>query len=590
MKYTVSFVLLLLLWGCKKNTDPANTNPPDPSPVTSIPPDQPVETRVAASLTDEQGRVINALHALHIADSNYTLNGSTLLTPTGTTDAYVNRTWIEVNSWNYFAVTKTTTATPSLVNYIRYKALAPNAAADFNNTAGSNVVLTDRLQVTFPPRSLYQVTTGPFPEAVKLSAYVYDMAQAGTAVKMPAYYAGDADGKRYFLKSYGAALIKATTGFNTLYTVDLLPTIAAKLKMAIPPAMLADAPDSLMVWSFGKNRLWQPSGASVKKKNNYYEGDLYALGYFMLAAPQKGAYVNLHLQSAGGSSVVNSTIRIKAGQQEVFEGQTDTEGRLLAFVPVAQPLTLEVIAGGLYGTVWTKTIGPVERAADLQVVMEAPVKALLTVKGTATACTGQPIARGMVIATTVYGATTYLPVKDGHYRASLFADDGNNIVRLRVLNAADGTEGSDTALIVSNDREYNANLTTCAPSKRLYASYSVDGNSKAFESEAYSAPGLSLVGFSVGPSTTISCASGENNFQFSTNATTAGTFTGSGVSSLNVNGKFYSTDYNKPMKVVFTRYDLITGGYIEGSIDVYYLDNSGGSHHLVANFKVKRIG
>ena len=83
----------------------------------------------------------------------------------------------------------------------------------------------------------------------------------------------------------------------------------------------------------------------------------------------------------------------------------------------------------------------------------------------------------------------------------------------------------------------------------------------------------------------------DNNgagLQFSTNASHQGVYTGSGIIDLFVNGTPYFYDFNKPMRVTFDRYDLLTGGVVIGSADFYYNDQSGVSHHVVANFKVKR--
>jgi hypothetical protein len=50
----------------------------------------------------------------------------------------------------------------------------------------------------------------------------------------------------------------------------------------------------------------------------------------------------------------------------------------------------------------------------------------------------------------------------------------------------------------------------------------------------------------------------------------------------------YTWDLSKPHVVIFTRYDPINGGYVIGSADYYLKDANNASHHLTANFKLRR--
>jgi hypothetical protein len=62
----------------------------------------------------------------------------------------------------------------------------------------------------------------------------------------------------------------------------------------------------------------------------------------------------------------------------------------------------------------------------------------------------------------------------------------------------------------------------------------------------------------------------------------------SSLDDLFVNDIHYFYDVLRPMKVTFTRYDLLAGGFITGTADFYYNDRNGVSRHVVASFKVKR--
>jgi len=88
--------------------------------------------------------------------------------------------------------------------------------------------------------------------------------------------------------------------------------------------------------------------------------------------------------------------------------------------------------------------------------------------------------------------------------------------------------------------------------------------------------------------TLVVSSSSVKGLQFGTYALSPGVYTGSGISSLEVDGKWYYYNPVKPMRVTFDRYDLLPGGLISGSADFYYDDSSGATHHVQCSFQVVR--
>src|SRR5262249_53507048 len=133
------------------------------------------------------------------------------------------------------------------------------------------------------------------------------------------------------------------------------------------------------------------------------------------------------------------------------------------------------------------------------------------------------------------------------------------------------------------------NLTTCPLITSLFLNYSIDGVSNSFTGDWATSNNPFLNGYGLS-TPMIACDKGGMGIQYYPGLNHAGTYTGiaAGISGLFVNGGYKNLDQTKQGTCTFTRYDLLKGGLMEGSLDVYYLEGST-SHHLVANFRVKRI-
>ena len=431
-----------------------------------------------------------------------------------------------------------------------------------------------------------------------VSATAMEPTSNNFAVSLPCYAMADENQKRWFLKSYGVANLNFVSAGSSR-DIGFYNNSTGTLKLPVPASMIANAPDSIEKWYF-KEGLWQKDGFA-KKVNNFYEAAINKPAYWNFAVPVKGVYRTFHVTTDSGSNLVNATVRIRTNNAVLAEGQTNSDGKTLCFVPANTDLSVEVLNTWVPGNaiIATTLISSANTAADISITVNANNPFLYTFKGNATACDGSNITSGFVtIYIPNYSPREYfIPVTNGKYNSSILGPQFNYIVLLKVKNLVTNQTGVDTAVVTSGGVQSRYNLNTCIPATNLFMHYSIDNvNYSIIGDMAHPfAPELNAYPSFAWNTTTISSSNGPGSGQglsFTTHGQSVGTYTGSGINNLFVNGVLHNHNFNKPMKVIFTRYDLLTNGFVIGSADFYYYDNANPaiSHHLIANFKLRRQG
>ncbi|HXO77330.1 MAG TPA: hypothetical protein VN824_18885, partial [Puia sp.] len=130
--------------------------------------------------------------------------------------------------------------------------------------------------------------------------------------------------------------------------------------------------------------------------------------------------------------------------------------------------------------------------------------------------------------------------------------------------------------------------TTCPAITSLFMKYSVDGVSQTITGDRATPTNPYLLAQVYNLGTYITTGSPGKSLLFYTGAFSAGTYNGSGIEYLSINGKYYNFNPVKPMRVTFDRYDLLTNGLVTGSADFYYDDQSSITHHVECSFQLVR--
>lgn len=577
-----------LLSGCNQE-HPADPNNPPPPP---IPAEEKITTQIAGFVTTSDNTFFNNM-LVYAGGVNWNHSNGTFFTDNINSDRYVTR--ITLNDPMGVEKRKTITLTPAAINYVRLKPMKMESLGRFRNVQGGTFNYAGTGSIVFPANSIYQPGSpgfyGPDVEGNVSIGYLNPLSP-DFGVSIPCYSFADDNNKRVFLASLGVVAISA--GYiNPVWettTIDLYSNYTATLKIPIPASPTVPAPDSISLWRLNEGR-WSRAGMA-QKTGNTYTAIISKLGTYNLATAVNGVYKTIRLRTSNNIPIINATVRIKYNQAVILESQTDCDGNTFVFLPADQDLGVEL------SQVWwnnqvahTASINTAGSNSNIDVTVNSTSDRVYGFKGNAHNCDGTPVANGRV---TVYprhtGVNHYIPVINGSYNAAIFNDPGTSYVFVaKLVNPGINVSGVDTGVVAFAGAVNTYDLNTCPLPPNLYMNFSVDGVAYSVTGTLSNSLNPYLNALQSGITTMVVGTNSSATLQFKTNAFQAGTYTGSGIEALYVNGSYYFYDPGKPMRVTFDRYDLLVGGLVWGSADFYYKDAAGISHHVVANFKVKRF-
>ena len=590
MRYVLLFLLsaAVLFSACNPDHPDNPNNPPAPP----IPPEEKVTTQVAGFVTATDNTFFSNM-LVYSGGQNWNHSNGSFIINSINSDKYLTR--ITLNDPQGVEKRKTITLTPAAINYVRLKAMKMASLGKFRNAQGGTFTYEGTGSIVFAPNSIYQPGSpgfyGPDVEGNVNIGYLSPLSP-DFGVSIPCYSFADENNKRVFLSSLGVVAVSA--GYiNPVWettTVDLYTNYTATLKVPIPTNLPTAAPDSIALWRLDQGR-WTRAG-TAQKTGNVYTAIISKLGTYNLARSSNGVYKTIRLRTSNNTPIINATVRIKYNQAVIAEGQTDSDGNTFLFLPADQNLGVE-----LYQVWWnnqvthTTSIATAGTNPNIDITVSNSSDRVYAFKGTALNCDGSPVANGRVI---VYprhtGINYYMPVVNGTYNAAILNDPGSNYVFIgKLVNSVSNVSGPDTGVVALSGAVNTYNLSTCPLPPNLYMNFSVDGVPYAITGSLSNSLNPYLNALQDFNTTMVVGSNSAASLQFKTNAFQPGIYTGSGIDALSINGTYYFYDPGKPMRVTFDRYDLLVGGLVWGSADFYYKDQSGISHHVVADFKVKRF-
>jgi hypothetical protein len=580
--------------------------------ISQIPPAENVNTRFIGFANKDDKTVFDAIYVSvsQYAQSMSIGNGMFFSSGSFSSDKYAAR--FMLNGMVNVELNKTIPLTSAELNYIHIKPFPLNLSGTLHiGTGGEFTFNNNNGSVIIPPKSIYQpahgTTLGYYDTTANVSIYTgyLDPFSPDFALSIPCYPMADDNGQRWFLNSLGVVRLKGQyiwmpedqSEFD-FYTAEY----TGVLKMPVPASYSAQLPDSIPLWKLTMGRWVKTSYA--KKNGNFYTADIHNLAAYNLAIPVSGVYKTIQLRTSAGAPLLNATVKIKNLQNYVAEAQTDWEGNALVFLPANQNLTLEV--RGLTqkpgspdyspgSTIYSTSFNTSSETKDVLVTIDASLPSIYTINGNAKTCEGKDVTKGEIVLHNngFPFIDWHMPVVNGHFNAGIIDGDWppNRIVYTATLiDQSAAVTGTDTAFLMSGGTSTTVNLNTCPLQTNLYMNYSVDGVATSITGDYSHAEDPYLIEFSPEINKTLitTSNSSKQGLQFSTYAGGLGVFTGSGIYDLYINDKPFNYDYAKPMKVTFDRYDLLRWGFVIGSADFWYKDETGNDHHVQANFRVKK--
>lgn len=609
-KLPLLFFLIILLAGCRKTDQGGggggngggngNTDPD----YTEIPASQNVNTEIIGYVTNNQNQLLTGPNLFHLISGNnsigsYTIMGNGIFNTTSiATDKYRTRTLVETGgSYNYMNTEQTFALTPSIKNYVRIKVLNRTSIGSVRNDAGGVFSLPNGGSITYGINTFYQTPTVIYPGyfGPELTSGIYitylDPENKDFALRLPSYLAGDADQKRWFLKSYGAITMKMYKDGLTGDNIDFYNGGKADLKLPIPASMVAGAPDSVNAWQL-TNGVWLKSGWA-KRQGNFYTAKIGKVDAWTFAEPLKGVYLTINLRTDSNATVTNTAIRIKSNNRVIAESRTDADGNAICFVPSNEALSAEVIPDEkiFSPNTYTYPVGPITKASTVTLKMSNSIPELTSIIANVLNCNGDPLSNGMAkINFNALGTDYFIPVKNGKLATAMWLYGTNNGIRIQVTDNSTGAQGEINNFVLFSGDIQRVNIYSCQNSPLLYSNYSIDNTSVQELKDNANSANVFMTASKTSQFSPVTIRTSSNNLgvNFTTTAIYAATITTGLITDLVVNGVPYNYDPSINPVVSITRYDPFINGYIEGCVILYYRDNGNVQRRLEVNFKVKR--
>jgi hypothetical protein len=584
---TALLITLLLVWGCKKSTDPNNPNPVDPTyNYTPVTPSTPVTTSLITYMHSNSQTNNPVQLSINGAYSNYNLQYNAFTSGVIQTDLFrtqiFERNNLTVSDLYYFHTPRVIPITASFQNYADATVIPRELVYSASSGADNGFFwLPAGGSVSYGPLDPANYPNGGI-QGFGYAAYLNPVAK-GFALSMPDFSV-DSINKRWFLRSFGSYWL------DTYFPANK----GVKLTIPIQPSMQAIAPDSVPSYRY-ENWKWI-RGAMAKKINNTYQVPINSSTLWNIALPVTGVYLKVNLRSDSAATLTNMKLVAKVNDQEVATGRTNGEGNAILFVPANEKISLYVYPDQYnyqdeYPLNKTKEIGSFSTASEVEV--NIPVKTtpgLTTLYGRVYDCNGTPVQNGTALlsVSNVMPREYYVPIKNGRFTTSIFLQGGYDGVYVSILDPGGVRQGGISELVlgsgpyVQQGKEYDLNFYTCTASTRLYFNYTLDDKKYLLTDDASN--GSPFITYAAGH---ISSVKNGTGVDINTGNLQTGPWNWFS-SPVWINGVAYQIDQSvSNYENYMSHVDPAGTGYTEGWVVMDLKDNAGARHKLSATFRVK---
>lgn len=575
----------LLLFSCRK--DQAHEQyTEDPNPVK---PDLTVKviTHVAGFITDENNKPI--FNAQVVAGTKQTATDEYGYFSIRDVSLPKTAGLIKVVRGGYFQGYKTIQPQAGKESFVRVKLMPKANAGTIDASGGGSITLTSGARVVLPANGVVFANGGAaYNGPVNVAAHWIDASDiAMHELSMPGDARGvDKEGNLAFVRSFGALAVELTSSSGQL--LQIATGKNASITIPIPATMNANAPASLPLWSFDETEgLWKQEG-TANKSGNAYTGDVSHFSFWDGAVGLPLVNLTTQIVDASLNPLANVAVGIRYAGQPLNAGfgtfaHTDANGVVTGAVPANTSLTLSVLtpcALESYSHNFNTTITNI----DLGTITGNLGQSQVTITGTATNCSGQPVTDGYIQmfengffnrAAIVNGVFNFTGVTCTNQVVNLVAIDNTTHQQssVQILNLVPGVNNIGA-------------ISACGTSTVGTISYTIDGVPRTLIEPTNTLFGVHTSGwstvFDVVPSPGVAAIS----FQFD-----GGTSLGSGHNVFDVfttavpDGRLYMAT---PLTVTITEFGN-AGGFMSGQFSGTMNEFVSGTPHTInCNFRVRR--
>lgn len=405
---------------------------------------------------------------------------------------------IKVVRNGYFPGYKTIQPQTGKETFARLKLLPKASAGTIDAAGGGSITLTSGARVVLPANGVVLANGGTaYSGSVNVAAHWIDASGINMhELSMPGDARGvDKEGNLAFVRSFGALAVELTSGSGQL--LQIAAGKNATISIPVPATMNGSAPASIPLWSFDEvEGLWKQE-STANKSGNVYTGDVSHFSFWDGAVGLPLVNLTTQIVDASLNPLANVAVGVRYAGQPLNAGfgtfaHTDANGIVTGAVPANTSLTLSVLtpcALESYSHNFTTNTTNV----DLGTITGNLGQSLVTITGTATNCSGQPVTDGY-IQMFENGFFNRVAIVNGNFSFTGVTCT-NQVVDLVAIDNTTHQQGSvQTLNLVPGVNNIGA-LSACGTSTVGTISYTIDGVPHALTEPANTLYGVHANGF-----------------------------------------------------------------------------------------------
>jgi hypothetical protein len=499
--------------------------------------------------------------------------------------------FVKIVKSGYFTTYRTFSTVENKENFVRVKMLTKTETGVIDAASGGTVTAPDGAKVILPAHGIVIAGSGtPYTGQVHVSVRAIDVA-ATTDLQLatPGDTRGiDTSGYLKFLKSYTAVAVELTDASGERLQIATGST--ATVTMPIAASLLSTAPSSIILWSLDETTgLWKQESKAERTGNNYvgtvshfsfWDG---AIGIALVNF--KAQVVNAALQPLANVAVVITLANLPQNAGYGKCGFTDANGFVSGAIPANSNLVLDVMTT-CANSAYSHTFSTTSSDVDLGTLTGNMGQSVVTITGTVTNCSNQPVTDGYV-QTYDHGFYNRINIVNGNFSFTGLACTNTTVNYVVVDYATHQQNAPQSITLVPGVNNLGA-ITACGTSTIGTIVYTIDGVTRTLIE-----PTDTLAGYSLTPNPytaimnqSVTQNSPTMNFLFDGGNALGNGHIVSDIWSIGYpSGRAISTT---GLSVNITEYGPI-GGFISGSFSGVVQDFTTGTIHNVSySFRIKR--
>ena len=412
IKYLVLGLLLLLVYGCKKDIlGEGEITTITPNPIITV------ESRVVGLVQDEAGLPLSEVKVEHIGNSIMTDENGYFSMPTVSTT--VNGGYITFEKDGFFENSKFIfQLDPEDYSFLRVTMLdlrTPSEIAPSN--AHTVSVDNDKARIEFKADAFVDENGDVYSGTVSVFSRYIDPTSLELAEIMPGDLRGiDMNQERVQLSTFGmlATELRGENGQE----LQLAEGKSAEIKMLIPEELADSADPIIPTWSYDQDLgYWIEESSARLTADGYYTAEVTHFSYWNYDAPWPIVDFCARLTFLSGEPVANTKVCIKIVGSGVTKCDwTDQRGKVGGKVPLGKLLEI-IVYNECGGIIYREEIGPFNEDVGT-IPVTIPDEKFFSVQGQLT-CKGNPVTNGYVHIITDNTRHVVPTDAEGNYRLDL---------------------------------------------------------------------------------------------------------------------------------------------------------------------------